>query len=137
MREAAVSLIIKDGLILCVSRGNDLTRFGLIGGKLEPGESPKDAAIREAKEESGITILDAVSIYKRIEPAGSPNGEEFNTHCFYALRWEGDPVSSHEGTVKWLTEKELTVAMPAFADYNINTLNKFKQLFPEVYIKYE
>lgn len=29
-------------------------RFNLVGGKIEPGESPIEAAIRELKEESGI-----------------------------------------------------------------------------------
>lgn len=137
MREAAVSLIIKDGLILGISRGKDLTKFGLIGGKLEKGESPVDAAIRETREETGINIVSAIQIYKRVEPAGTPNGEEFNTYCFYADNWNGEPVSSNEGTVKWLTEKELVETVPAFAEYNINTLKKFKELFPEVYIKYE
>jgi len=137
MREAAVSLIIKDGLILGISRRDDFTKFGLIGGKLEKGESPIDAAIRETKEECGINIISAIQIYKRVEPAGMPDGEEFYTYCFYADKWNGEPVSLNEGIVKWLTEKELTTTMAAFADYNFNTIKRFKELFSEVYIKYE
>lgn len=32
-------------------------RRNLVGGKIEPGESPESAAIRELKEESGLTMM--------------------------------------------------------------------------------
>lgn len=137
LREAAVLLVIKDGLILAISRRHDKTKFGLLGGKLEPDEPAWIAAIREAKEEAGIKASIVEPIYKRTEPAEKPGGEDFMTHCFYARVWDGEPTSSEEGEVKWLTEKELCTTMAAFPDYNIATLKAFKAKYPEVFIKGE
>jgi len=51
-------LIIKDGLILGISRKNDPTKFSLIGGKCEVGELPVEAVLRETLEETGIEVHD-------------------------------------------------------------------------------
>jgi 8-oxo-dGTP pyrophosphatase MutT (NUDIX family) len=135
MRNAAVLLVIKDGLILAISRRHDRTKFGLLGGKCEPDEQPWLAAQREAKEEAGIYAQILCPIYKRVEPKEAPDGEDFFTYCFYAMHWSGEPQSSEEGEVKWLTEKEITETMAAFPDYNIATLKAFKEKFPDVFIK--
>lgn len=47
----------RDGRVLTVrKRGTD--RFMLPGGKLEPGESAYDAAVREVREEVGLEVAD-------------------------------------------------------------------------------
>lgn len=127
MREAAVMLIIKDGKILAVSRRHDKTKFGLPGGKLEPGETPSAAAIRECFEETDVLVKKCVFIYRRDEMRERPEGEDFHTYCFYALEWEGEPKNSEEGEVAWLTEDELTNTKGAFADYNRQTLKKLRE----------
>jgi 8-oxo-dGTP pyrophosphatase MutT (NUDIX family) len=137
MREAAVVLIIKDGLILGISRRVDKTKFGLLGGKLDPGETPAQAAVRESREEAGVNIKRLVPIFKRVERRERPDGEDFITHCFYAVEWDGEPQPSEEGEVKWLTEKEITETMAAFGDYNIATLKSLKEKYPHIKIKYD
>lgn len=136
MRQAGVMLIIKDGLILGVSRRYDSTKFGLPGGKVEVGETPAEAAIRETWEETGIRVKTCVPIYKRTEPASEPRGEPFYAYAFYASDWTGDPTRSEEGAVKWITANTLTT-MGAFNSYNRDTLDSFKDMFPEVYIQGE
>jgi 8-oxo-dGTP pyrophosphatase MutT (NUDIX family) len=56
-------LIVKDGLILSVSRRDDKTKFCFLGGKCEPNETTGMAAIRETFEETGINVTDCVHIY--------------------------------------------------------------------------
>jgi 8-oxo-dGTP pyrophosphatase MutT (NUDIX family) len=63
MHQSGVMLIIKNGLILAVSRRHDKSKFGLPGGKLEPNESHWSAAIRETKEETGIKVLSYKEIF--------------------------------------------------------------------------
>jgi 8-oxo-dGTP pyrophosphatase MutT (NUDIX family) len=45
----------EDGRVLLV-RILDTGRWATIGGAVEPDESPTDAAVREAREEAGVTV---------------------------------------------------------------------------------
>ena len=83
MRQAAVMLIIKDGRILGISRRYDKTKFGLIGGKCDDGETTIQAALREVLEETRIVVKKCTYIYSRKEPPDQ-NGEWFECDCFYA-----------------------------------------------------
>lgn len=134
MRQAVVALIIKDGLILSISRRHDKTIFGLVGGKVDDNEILQQALVREAREEAGITILDCVPIYKRVELGDGANQVDFESHCYYARSWIGEPTSSEEGEVKWLTAYEVCCTNAAFGDYNRKTLDIFKKMFPHVYL---
>ncbi len=51
---AAVAFV-RDGQVLTV-RKRGTTRFMLVGGKPEPGESTYDAAVRETREEVGLDV---------------------------------------------------------------------------------
>lgn len=139
MKEAGVMLIIRDGLILGITRRHDKTKYGLPGGKFDPSldETVKDTAIRETFEETGIKVKSATFIYQREEKADKPGGEDFYSSCYYALDWEGEPQDSEEGSVKWLSPDEITgPATAAFGDYNKKTLDIFKAIFPEVALGY-
>jgi 8-oxo-dGTP diphosphatase len=50
--------VLRDGALLTV-RKRGTSRFMLPGGKLEPGESPVDCAVREAEEEVGLVLAAA------------------------------------------------------------------------------
>lgn len=56
IKAACVLVLSNDSKILAVSRKNDSTAFGIPGGKLDEGESPIAAAIRETLEETGYTV---------------------------------------------------------------------------------
>jgi 8-oxo-dGTP diphosphatase len=134
MKLAIVALIIKDGKILCISRRHDKTIFGLIGGKVDQGETLPQALVREAKEEAGITIHHSVPIYKRVELGDGANPVDFESHCYYATDWSGEPKDSEEGKIAWLTAEEVCYTKAAFGDYNRKTLDVFKIMFPNVYL---
>lgn len=124
--QAGVALIIKDGLILSISRRDNKSLFGLPGGKVEVVDNDtKAAAIRETFEETSIWIKDCILIFEALD-----NG--FEAHCYYVLDWEGTPINNEEGEVKWLTATELTSTMAAFPEYNSNTLKVFEKLYPDV-----
>jgi len=60
---AQVVLINEEGLICLVSRKDDHNNFGLVGGKVDEGETYEEAAIRETKEETGLTIKNLTLIF--------------------------------------------------------------------------
>jgi mutator protein MutT len=133
MRSAAVMIIINDGLILGMPRRNDKSKFGLPGGKVEPGETAIDAAKRETFEETGLKVTECSFIFKRVELRHNPDGEDFETYCFYANSWSGNLVSSDEGEPSWITSNDL--ANGSFPEYNMKTLEIFKTLYPDNHLK--
>lgn len=135
IKKAGVMLVIKDGLILAISRRHNKDIFGLPGGKFDENEGDidsMDTAIRETREETGVNVKDVCFIYERVELGDGPNGVDFYSSTFYALDWDGEPTNSEEGVVKWLTAEELTNTNAAFGDYNRNMLDIFKVQFPDV-----
>lgn len=139
VKQAGVSLIINDeGLILAISRRKNKEIFGLPGGKFDPEDgdvSTKDTAIRETREETSVVITDCDLVYKRVEPADSPDGMDFYSHTYYVKSWSGIPQNSEEGEVKWLSATELVGTKAAFGKYNKDMLTVFKQMYPNVFIK--
>ena len=57
MKEVAVGIILQDGNVLACQRKRDATyalKWEFPGGKLEPGETPEHALVRELHEELAI-----------------------------------------------------------------------------------
>lgn len=143
MKEAGVMLIIKDGLILGITRRENKSIYGLPGGKFDPNRKPapdkdtRDTAINETREETTLEVKDCVLIYERVELGAGPNPVDYYSRCYYATDWEGTPQNTEEGNVAWLTPEEVTSTKAAFGQYNRKTLDVFKTMFPNVYLKGE
>lgn len=118
--QAAMCLIISnDGKILCVSRGKGSNQVGLPGGRVESGESPIDAAIRELWEETGLTAIKPNLVFV----SNDVNGCTVST---YACKAIGQIAPSDEGDVMWVDPGVLiNDALCPFSHYN-------KKLFHQI-----
>ena len=77
-----------------------------IGGHLEEYESPMDCILREAKEETGLTLTDCT--YRGLVSFCSPNYETEQMHLFMAHSYEGNlREDCEEGDLQWISEEQL------------------------------
>lgn len=106
---SAVALIDRDGRVLVAERPEGKSMAGLWefpGGKVEPGESPEAALIRELREELGIETWRSC-----LAPLtfASHSYEDFHLlmPLFACRKWEG-VVTAREGQrLKWARAAEL------------------------------
>ncbi len=93
---ASFVLFLKDNKILLLLRQNTGYMdgfYGLPAGHVDAGETPIDAAVREAKEEVNINILpkdiELIDIVQA-DAVFERGGDYFN-FFFKADKWQGDP----------------------------------------------
>lgn len=113
---SAVALIDVDGRVLLAQRPEGKSMAGLWefpGGKIEEGETPEAALIRELYEELGINTWSSC-----LAPLtfASHSYEDFHLlmPLFACRKWEGTPVSREGQKLKWVRAKDLKeYPMPA------------------------
>lgn len=76
-----------------------------IGGKFEDKESPEDCVLREAKEETGLTLHDPQ--YRGIVTFITDRYPTEYMHLFWADRFSGALRECDEGNLEWITKKDL------------------------------
>lgn len=111
----AAALVDADGRILVQQRPDGGPMAGLWefpGGKVEPGETPEAALIRELAEELGIDVEAAC-----LAPAcfaSEPLGDRHLLLLLYVCRkWRGGPQARHATALQWLRPAQLYgLAMP-------------------------
>ena len=102
---AASAVVFRDGRVLIARRVNSPQLWSLPGGKVEPGETLEQAAIREVREETGVEI-------EIVGPAGDSEvvlpGARYIIRAF-AARWcaaEARP-GAEASAVEWVRPEEL------------------------------
>ena len=111
--QTTLCYIEKDGRTLMlhrVKKKNDMNRdkwLG-VGGKFEPGESPEECMLREAKEDTGLTLTRWA--YRGIVTFVSGDYCEY-MHLFTATGWTGTLRECSEGVLEWL-HKDALAALP-------------------------
>ena len=94
--------------------------YDIPGGKIEEGESPKQTAIREMKEETGIEIQNLK--YKGIMTIEYPD-RMFIFDTFISKEYEGEPQEFEENTSEWIDIDKLLKKEKILS--NIILLDKF------------
>ena len=112
----AVALVDADGRVLIAQRPEGKALAGLWefpGGKLEPGERPEAALIRELHEEIGIIVQEAC-----LAPLTFASHAYEDFHLLMPLyicrRWEGLAVAREGQNLAWVRASKLRdYPMPA------------------------
>jgi 8-oxo-dGTP diphosphatase len=106
---SAVALIDVDGRVLLAQRPEGKAMAGLWefpGGKVEPGETPETALIRELHEEIGVDTW--ASCLAPLTFA-SHSYETFHLlmPLFVCRKWEGMPMGREGQALKWVRPADL------------------------------
>ena len=107
VRKAVRCYLIKDNKVVVTKykEGNKKAGYYEIpGGKIEAGETPEQTAIREMKEETGITIEKLK--YKGTMTVEYPN-RIFDLDAFLSVEYKGEPQEFEENTSEWIEINEL------------------------------
>ncbi|MDE0208605.1 MAG: (deoxy)nucleoside triphosphate pyrophosphohydrolase [Boseongicola sp.] len=101
---SAVALVDPDGRVLLAQRPNGKSMAGLWefpGGKVEDGEAPEAALIRELREELGIETWESC-----LAPLTFASHAYDDFHLLMPLfacrKWRGTPASREEQNLRWV-----------------------------------
>lgn len=113
----SVAALVRDGRVLLVHRHPSRRWYpdcwDLVGGHVEPDESPLQAVRRECREEVAVDVHDPRPILMVVsDPA-------LDVSAFLVTHWEGEPVNAapeEHDDLRWFGPSELadlTIAHPA------------------------
>ena len=106
---SAVALIDVDGRVLLGQRPEGKPMAGLWefpGGKVEAGETPEVALIRELEEELGIDTWESC-LAPLTFASHSYNDFHLLMPLFACRKWKGTPKSRENQALKWVRPNEL------------------------------
>ena len=121
MKLATLCYVRSGGKTLMVHRikkANDMHqgRWNGLGGKLEPGETPEECAVREIREESGLVARNLI-LKGFLTFPGFSNDEDWYAFVFVVNDFEGELIDSPEGVLQWVDDEELTKLFLWEGDY--------------------
>jgi 8-oxo-dGTP diphosphatase len=107
---AAIALVDQDNRVLIAQRPAGKSMAGLWefpGGKVEPGETPEAALVRELKEELGIEVC-----LECLAPFNFASHPYENFHLLMPLylcrTWDGEITPREGQTIKWVRALDLS-----------------------------
>ncbi len=90
-----------------VKKKNDINhdKWIGVGGGFEHGESPEECAIRETREETGLTLTDYR--FRGIVTFDCEGQETQYMHLFTASAWTGELIECNEGDLEWVPKEKV------------------------------
>ena len=124
--EVAAAIIVKDNKVFATQRGYGEFKDGweFPGGKLEPGESAREALAREIREELDVDIR----VGRLLETVEYDYPKfHLTMHCFICELLSEEIVLKEHEDARWLKEEELDTVdwLPA----DVGLINKLKCAF--------
>ena len=124
--EVAAAIIVKDNKVFATQRGYGEFKDGweFPGGKLEPGESAREALVREIREELDVDIR----VGRLLETVEYDYPKfHLTMHCFICELLSEEIVLKEHEDARWLKEEELDTVdwLPA----DVGLINKLKCAF--------
>jgi 8-oxo-dGTP diphosphatase len=111
MKFATLCYVRQDNKTLMVHRikkENDMHqgKWNGLGGKLEPGETPEECAIREIREESGLEVKHMELKGLLTFPLFAKN-EDWYAFVYLVDQVEGELIDSPEGMLEWVDNDKI------------------------------
>ena len=117
MKDATLCFVVQGDPIRKVLLGLKKAGFGQdkfdgFGGKIELGETPLVAAVRELEEESGLRAVPERMRYVAHLTFVFPNKPDWSqiVHAFVASQWQGEPVETLEMIPTWFDLQDIPYA---------------------------
>jgi 8-oxo-dGTP diphosphatase len=104
-----------DGRIVLIKRNNPPKGWAIPGGFVDEGEAIEHAAIREAKEETGLDVELITQLFTYSDPKRDPR--QHNVSTVYAARVKpgAEPKGADDADeARWFAEKEIPWAELCF-----------------------
>ena len=110
MKNTSLCYLEQDGKYLMLHRvkkavDENRDKWIGIGGKFEEGESPEDCALREVREETGLTMRSWS--YRGIVTFVSDEWGTEYMHLFHSTDFAGELKDCDEGVLEWVDKKRL------------------------------